>query len=279
MLGASPLLAPSPRPSIGPYWHVARRTFQRYTTYRSASFAGLFTNTVFAFLKAYILLAVLAQRLEIGSFDAVDVVTFTFVAEGLAITLGIFEGTGLGARIRTGDVVADLYRPLHFTGYWLAEDLGRAGFQLLVRGIPPVLIGACFFSLRLPGDITTWIAFAVSAVLATVASFAYRFCVLLSGFWLLDNRGPWQISGVVMGFFSGFVVPVTFFPPALQHIAALTPFPSMIQLPIEVFLGQRQGLGPTLAVLGQQLLWTAVLFVLAEVIVRRAVRRVVVQGG
>lgn len=262
-----------------PYWHVARRTFQRYSTYRAATFAGLFTNTVFCFLKVYVLLAVLQQRAEVGSFDAVDVVTFTFVGDGLAVGIGLFEGTGLGARIRTGDVVSDLYRPLHFTGYWLAEDLGRAGFQLLARGIPPVLIGACFFTLRVPGDVATWLAVTISVALATVVSFAFRFAVILSGFWLLDSRGPWQIAGLVMAFFSGFIVPVTFFPPVLQDVGRLLPFASMLQLPVEVFLGDHQGLGAILAVLAQQALWAAALLAIAEVVVARAFRRVVVQGG
>jgi ABC-2 type transport system permease protein len=265
--------------SARPYWHVARRTFQRYTTYRAATFGGLFTNTVFAFLKAYILLAALRHRPEIGSLDAVDIVTFTFVGEGLAIVVGIFVDATLGGRIRTGDVVSDLYRPLHFTGYWLAEDFGRAGFQVLARGLPPVLLAMCLFTLRLPDDRATWIAFAASVVLATVVCFAFRFCVLLAGFWILDSRGPWQIANVTLAFFSGFVVPVSFFPPALERLAYLLPFPSMLQLPLELFIGEHQGLGPTLGVLGQQLFWAVTLLLIAELIVRRAFRRVVVHGG
>lgn len=256
-----------------------RRTFQRYTTYRGASFAGLFTNTCFAFLKVYVLLAVLRNRSHVGLFDAADIVTFTFVGEGMAIVIGAFEGTGLGGRIRTGDVVSDLYRPLHFTTYWLAEDLGRAGFQLLARGVPPALVGACFFTLRLPGDVWTWFAFAVSVALATVVSFAFRFSVLLSGFWLLDNRGPWQIAGIVMAFLSGLILPLTFLPTGLRVVADALPFASMVQLPLELFLGKHEGIGPTLALLGRQALWAAALLVVAEVIVGRAFRRVVVQGG
>ena len=136
------LVVSSARAVLAPYVHVARRTFQRYSTYRLAPVAGVFTNTVFAFLRVYVLLAVYRHRSRVGSFDSVDVVTFNFVAEGFLATVGAFADTGLGWRIRTGDVVSDLYRPLHFAGYWLAEDVGRAGFQVLARGIPPVLLGA-----------------------------------------------------------------------------------------------------------------------------------------
>lgn len=274
-----PLLAPGYARALRPYAEVARRTFQRYATYRAATVAGVFTNTVFGFLRVYVLLAVFRQRSSIGSFDAVDVVTFTFVAEGFLASVGAFADTGLGMRIRTGDVVSDLYRPLHFTGYWLSEDLGRAGFHVLARGVPPVVLGALAFSLRLPADGATWLAFAASLLLAILVSFAFRFVITLTSFWVVDIFGPWQIANFTMAFLSGFVLPVTFFPEWLARVASLTPFPSMVQLPIEVFLGKHPGLAATASVLAQQALWAAVLLVGCELVVARAFRRVVVHGG
>ena len=54
------------------YVEVARRTYARVSTYRSATAAGVFTNTVFGFLLAYILLAVYRERTDVGGFDAID---------------------------------------------------------------------------------------------------------------------------------------------------------------------------------------------------------------
>lgn len=39
------------------YTEVARRSFRRYAAYRGATVAGIFTNTVFGFIKAYVLIA------------------------------------------------------------------------------------------------------------------------------------------------------------------------------------------------------------------------------
>src|SRR5205085_3299914 len=132
---------------------------------------------------------------------------------------------------------------------------GRAGFQLLARGVPPVVLGALAFRLRLPAGATTWAAFGASLTLAILVSFAFRFAVTLSSFWLVDIFGPWQIAGFAMAFFSGFVIPLTFFPAWLGRLAGLTPFPSIVQLPIEVFLGKHAGTSGTLGVLAHQVLW------------------------
>ena len=59
-------------------WEVATRAYRRQATYRGATFAGVFTNTVFGFILAYVLLAVYQQRSTIGGFTSVDAVTFTF---------------------------------------------------------------------------------------------------------------------------------------------------------------------------------------------------------
>ena len=263
---------------VAPYWQLARRSFQRYTTYRGATFAGVFTNTVFGFLKAYILLALYRHRSEVGGLDAVDVVTYTFVSQGLLATTGAFGNNEIADRIRTGDIISDLYRPLRFQAYWLFRDLGRATFQVVFRGIPPFVIGALVFHLSLPPDGFTVLAFVVSVVLAVEVGFAFSFLVSLTAFWLLDSRGPAQLAVFVMQFFSGFVVPISFFPGALRQVAEVLPFSSIIQLPVEVFLGLHPGVA-VLGVLGRQLAWALALLGLNEFVAGRATRRVVIQGG
>ena len=139
-------------------------SYRRFSTYRGATFAGVFTNTVFGFLMAYVLLAVVHDAGgKVGGLDADAAVTYTFVAQGFLATVGAFGELGIGERIRTGDIVIDLYRPVDFQQYWLAQDLGRAAFQAIFRGVPPFLLGALVFDLQVPSSAGVWLAFAVSA--------------------------------------------------------------------------------------------------------------------
>ncbi|MEX2100150.1 MAG: ABC-2 family transporter protein [Acidimicrobiia bacterium] len=268
-----------PRASFRLYAEVARGSFRRYSTYRGATFAGIFTNTVFGFLQAYVLLGVVrAGGGEVGGLDASAVVTYEFLAQGFLATVGAFGELGIGERIRTGDIVIDLYRPVDFQQYWLAQDLGRAGFQAIFRGIPPFLLGALVFDLQLPGGPGSWLAFVVSATLAVVVSYGCRFLTSLTGFWLLDARGAHQLMTSVVMFFSGFVIPVSFFPSWLADIAHVLPFVAIVQLPIELFLGLHPT-GGVAGVLAIQVFWAVVLLVGGRVVLARATQRVVVQGG
>jgi ABC-2 type transport system permease protein len=260
------------------YWQVARRGFRRFATYRAATFAGVFTNTVFGFLRAYVFVAVFAARGAIGGYDARDTLTFTFVAQGLLATVYMFGWWEIALGIRSGDVVTDLYRPYDYQGYWLAQDLGRGLYHALYRGIPPFLFGLLVFRLLVPHSPLIWAAFVLSMALAICVSFALRFLINLSAFWLLDYRGPGVLMLAASNFLSGMLVPITFFPGALRTIATLLPFAAVIQTPVDVWLGKDQGLSLAGALAGQAA-WAIVLLLLGRLVLRAALKKLVVQGG
>jgi ABC-2 type transport system permease protein len=262
------------------YAEVARRTFQRQTTYRGATLAGLFTNTVFGFILAYVLIAVYQSRPDINGTDVGDAVTFTFLAQALAMPVGIFGSEQeLSQRIRTGDVVIDLYRPIDLHGYWGAVDAGKAAFYLIFRGIVPFVAGWLVFpQMKLPASLPQFGAFLVSVALAVTVASGYRFIVQGSAFWLLDVRGANQLAWVTANFFSGMIVPLFLFPAWLATVARFLPFPSMIQVPNDIFLGRTSGMGAVGALAGQ-VAWALVLAGGARLVLARATRRVVIQGG
>ena len=129
------------RSRVRPYWEIARRGYGRYAAYPAATLAGIWTNTVFGFLQAYILLALYENRTEIGGYEPTDAVTYVWFAQAMLMTVYAFGWFEVALRIRSGDVATDLARPLDPLGYWLAFDLGRALYHLVFRGIPPFLLG------------------------------------------------------------------------------------------------------------------------------------------
>jgi ABC-2 type transport system permease protein len=264
------------------WWELTRRSFRRWSTYRAAMLGGLVPNVVFGYIRAYILLAVIAEAGTIGGFDEAAVVTYSFATQALIAPIAIFGGggadMGLAERVRSGDVVADLYRPVDFQLYWLSQDLGRAAFSFLARSVASFTAGFLAFDLVVPTTPGQIAASVVVLALAVVVSFGWRFLIALTAFWLLDDRGVVTVAGAAAMFFSGFIVPLTFFPGWLQAVAAALPLQAMVQLPIEVFLGLHGAAGIA-GVIATQLFWIAVLGVAGRAVAALAVRKVVVQGG
>jgi ABC-2 type transport system permease protein len=259
-------------------WEIGRRGYARYAAYPAATVAGLFTNTVFGFMRAYVLLALFQGRQSIGGYDASATLTYTWLTQALIMTIYIWGWQDLALRIRSGDIAGDLVRPVHPLRAALAFDLGRAVYHALFRGLPPLLIGALAFRLVAPSGILEWMAFAVSVVLAVVVSYAFRVIYNVAAFWTTDHRGPLLLGAIAANIFSGFIIPVAFFPDWLAAIAHATPFPSMVQLPIDIFVGRAVG-ADVIGVLVVQLAWALGLMAAAVLLFERGVRRLVVQGG
>ena len=262
------------------YFEIARRGYRRYAAYPAATAAGLFTNVFFGFLQAYILLAVFDVEKEIGGYDARDTVTYVWLTQGLLSVVASFGPTWseLALRVRSGDVTTDLRRPVDLQRSLLAYDVGRAAHQALYRAVPPFLVGALVFDVEVPGDGLRWAAFALSVCLAVLVSFALRFLVNLTSFWLLDYRGPMMLAQVVSHLLSGLIVPLAFFPGPFAEAARALPFASMLQAPIDVFVGAAEG-GELSGTLALQALWAAVLLAAGRAVLAAGTRRLVIQGG
>ena len=256
----------------------AKRGFARYAAYPAATWAGLFTNTVFGFMRVYILLALFAQRQDIGGYDRAAVITYAWGTQALLATIYIWGWNELALRVRSGDIASDLIRPVHPLRAGLAFDLGRGLYHLIFRGLPPLLLGAAVYGLLVPGSVVAWAAALASTALAVVVSYHFRVLYNLAAFWLSDHRGTALIAIAAANILSGMYVPVRFFPEPFATIARATPFPSMVQIPIDVFMGRTVGTDLVLALLTQAG-WAIALGLGARAVFALGTRRLVVQGG
>jgi ABC-2 type transport system permease protein len=259
-------------------WELARRGYRRYAAYPAATVAGVFTNTVFGFLRGYVLLALYEHRDVIGGYDASDTLTYTWLTQALIAIVYIWGWQDLAVRIHSGDVATDLARPVDPLRAGLSFDYGRALYHALFRGVPPFLVGALVFDLTGPSNPLVAVAFVLSVVFAIGVSYAWRFLYNSVAFWVLHYRGLAVIAMLVANLFSGFIIPVAFFPDWLRTIAYATPFPAMVQMPIDVFVGKADGI-EVVYTLAVQLAWLVGLLLVSRAVFAAGTRRLVIQGG
>lgn len=259
---------------------LAKAGFRRYSTYRQAAVAGIFTNSVFGFLRCYVLLAVAAgSGGPVAGYAGPQLVSYVWVGQGLIATVGLWGDTELATRIRTGAVVSDLLRPMHPVATYLATDLGRAGFALLTRFAVPVIVGALAFDFYAPRHAATYPLALISIVLAVIVCFGCRYIVNAASYWLLDGRGAfvaWTIASSGLG---GLYFPLRFLPePIAVLLWVATPFPSLLQTPLDVIAERATG-ADAVALVALQGAWAVGILALAALVQHRGERKLVVQGG
>jgi ABC-2 type transport system permease protein len=266
-------------PTLSTLAAFARGAFQRQLAYRVANWAGLFTNAWFLMFRAFLLSACYAARDDIGGLSRDQAVTYVVVTQAILMVSPQWGDLGVGESVRTGQVAVDLLRPVDFVGMTLARRLGVSTYYLLVRMTPLLIFGALTGVLTSgPPTAIAAIVFALSLPLAAVIGASVLLLVELSAFWLETHRGVrlLVLSGSILP--SGLLLPIVYYPPALETLCRLTPFPYTLYVPAEIWVGEVTGaaLWGTLAV---QAAWAVALVALARLVFARGTRRLQVLGG
>ncbi|MFQ6396862.1 ABC transporter permease [Nocardia sp. KC 131] len=261
------------------YFCLAGAGFRRQSQYRLAMFAGLFTNCVFGFVRAAVMMAAVRASDGFGGYDEGSIGAYVWLSQGM---LGATQFMGppleLVERVKNGDIAIDFLRPVDVQFGYLAADLGRAAATILPRGIPSVLVGVLTFGLTMPNTPGPYLLGFFSVLLAVTLSFLCLFAVGLIGFWVVETRGLrvlYQISGT---FLAGLFVPVHMFPDWLRTIADVTPFPSILQSPIDILSGRITGT-ESVTVIAAQMFWVLFIGAVGRVLLAAGRRRLEVQGG
>ena len=86
------------------------------------------------------------------------------------------------------------------------------------------------------------------------------------------------IKNVFVSILSGSLLPLWFMPEALRGIISVTPFESIYFTPVRIYLGELEGM-ELLWALAVQIMWIAVLGLIANAFWKKGVKKLVVQGG
>jgi ABC-2 type transport system permease protein len=225
-----------------------------------------------------VLLALLGQQEMLEGYGRAELFTYMALTQALIVYLSLFGWYDLINAVHTGEVATDLLKPMGLFQFWLARDIGRAMVAFLLRGLTIMALYDLFFELVHPTSLGQWAAVALATILSLLVSFAFRFLLNLAAFWSPDARGIGRFGFVFAWFFSGFLMPLALFPEWVQRLASLTPFPQMLNVVVEIYVGKLAGPALAQALLGQAF-WAVLLVALGQVVFRTAVKRLVILGG
>lgn len=247
-------------------------------TYRAAIMAGLFTNFFFGLFRVAILLALFGENDVVEGYTAVNLITYTALTQAVIGVLSMFGWYELMTAVYSGDVSSDLLKPMRFFNFWLAQDLGQALVQLLLRGVLFMVLFELVYDLVYPNTAVQWLQLLLTLSLSWFISFGWRFFTNLSAFWTPQSKGILRFCFMASWFFSGFLMPIGLFPEWVQTIAYATPFPYLLDVPVEIYLGILTGPAAWQA-LFIQIGWAVGFVLLCQLTLGRAVRRLVILGG
>jgi len=223
---------------------VASVTWKEWAAFRSHMAVSLFTGPLRFLVMTWIWTSTASSQGGAAGMDVMDLVAYS----GLAILVGYavfdFADWNLQMLVRTGAYANHLLQPMHHAWYALAQKLGHRALALLVEAVPVWFLVSLFLGRPLLPRHPGW--FAVSAGLGFLLMFVVNYASGLVGFWLVRAEGVRRCVVLVRDLLGGAMLPLSFFPAALQPLLFLTPYPWALYIPLRLGIGHLEILGRTI---------------------------------
>jgi len=180
-------------------------------------------------------------------------------------------------RVRQGLVAFDLVRPSGFIQQMFAQLAGStlSSMMFVLPALPIIYFAG---TLGAPASWSAAGVYVASLACGYVITMMLMLIIGMIAFWTTEILGLTMLYRLVSQFFAGALVPLTFFPGALRVLAEALPFQSTVYVPVAIYVGRLHGLAMLQAIV-VQIAWIAGLSLAAWAMWRRALFRVVVQGG
>lgn len=260
------------------YWPVARATYMIGIVYRFGFLFGIVGNLVYLGVAYYLWKSIYKYSDVIRGLTFNE--TFIYVALGSAIfiLLKTYADWIIHYEIREGAIATYLTKPIDYQVYALFANFGALLMNLTAITVPTALVMLFVFKVKVafgPG----LFLFPLSLLLAFLISFSIDYFVGLFGFY---SESVWGLSitkEIIVTVISGALIPLQFFPDAIQRVLYWLPFQAIYHTPLMMITRPNQGLDVFLPMILVQLVWAILLFLLARLFYNQAIKVLRIAGG
>ena len=230
------------------YLPFAANELKRQLAYKGAFYLFILVHLFGSFISYYLWMAIYGSSEEavIGGLTQSEMVVYVFM---VYVTASIV--TASVSTIVSDDVVKG--------------TVGLEFYKIKVLGLAPVTIAGIFLYLT-------------SCLMSFLISVLFDFCFGMLAFFTTYIFGMRMAKEALLSFLTGQLIPISFFPAAMQRVFDFLPFSSMVYTPVMIYLGKYTGETLVFMML-RQAAWVVLLYVAGSLIWRQVTKRLVVLGG
>lgn len=246
--------------------------------YRVAALAGLFTQLFWGGVYVMVLTAFYRQAAGNSPISLETAISFVWINQAFWLLVPWNIDKQVAAQIMSGQIAYELIRPVDLHWLWFWRSLALRIVPTCMRSIPIFIIAGLLFGLQAPPSWQALVGFIASVLLATLLSAAITTLAIIYLFWTLSADGLMRILPNIAIFLSGLVVPLPLFPEWLQPFLLVQPFRAIVDIPCRLYTGMI-ACDEFWFYAAIQIGWTLFFIVAGRCLIKRAMKRVVLQGG
>lgn len=265
------------------YLPFASNELKRNLAYKGAFYLYMLCSLFGSFINYYLWMAIYgsASGSSLGGLTKEEMVVYVFMGYITSLLAMISIARTVGQDVVKGNIAMNLIKPMDYRMSLIARSLGTMAYHFLMPGIF-VWAGLEIYKVLVLGlpvvNIANLVLYLVSVCFSFLIYVLFDFCFGMIAFFTTYIFGLQLAKDALLSFLTGQLIPLSFFPGAVQKIFDFLPFSSMVYTPVMVYLG-KYTMTEMAAVLGRQLLWVLILYFLGDIIWKQVTKRLVVLGG
>jgi ABC-2 type transport system permease protein len=260
------------------YFPIARATYMIGLVYRFGFLFNIVGNVVYLGVAYYLWRSIYRYADVIHGLTFNETFLYVGLGSAIFILLKTYADWFIHYEIREGLIANYLTKPLDFQIYNLFANFGSLLMNLTAITIPTVLLLVFVFKVKVafgPG----LFLFQISLLLAFLISFSIDYFIGLMGFYSESVWGLSTTKEIIVTVFSGALIPLQFFPAAMQKVLFWLPFQAVYHTPIMMLTKPDQGLNVFLPMMAVQVAWAVALFIAARLFYNQAIKVLRIAGG
>ena len=260
------------------YWAILRGSMITGLVYRFGFIFTILGNIVYLFVAYFLWHSIYSHATTLHGLTFNEAFIYVALGSTVFILLKTYAEWSISREINDGKIAVYLTKPLDYQLYWLANNLGFTVTNLVAITVPTALLMIFVFKVAIPLG-PGLVFFPISLIMAFLISFNIDYAIGLAAFYTESTWGLSMTKEIIVTVLSGALLPMQFFPAAIQKLLLWLPFQTIYYTPLTMIAQPTLGWGVFLSMLGVQLIWTIVSFVLTRLMYARAIQVLRVSGG
>ena len=264
------------------YFSYFKLKFISGLQYRFEALAGILAQFFFGITYISIYVAFYESGGTNVPMSLGELVSYLWLEQAFfALIYSFYKDREIIKMIKNGNVSYELVRPKDLYFMWAFKIYGDKLSRTLMRVIP-VMIGAALlpspYNLNLHTTPELFILSLISLILASILVTLLALLFHIICLFTLDEKGIVNIFMVISDLLSGLVIPIPFFPKYFQNIVNFLPFRYVGDFPFRLYVGNISFNNGLIGIV-IQIAWIVIIFTIGKLLMNKALKRAVIQGG
>ena len=249
--------------------------------YRAAAIAGITTQIFWGFIFIMLYKAFYSHA-SIESINYQELMCYIWLSQAFFALIYIrTKDQDIRDSIINGTVAYELCRPYNLYWWWFLKLLSKRYATVLLRFSPIIIMGIIIpepYGLPLPNSPFSFSLFLLTLFLGSLIVTLFNIIIHFITFYTLQDKGTSSIINTFAELLSGFAIPLPLMPNIIIKLGEYLPFRLIGDLPFRVYSGNIATPYATQSII-MQIIWIIILFIIGNLLMKKSLKKVSVQGG